>query len=231
MFQSFCSRGYPKLISLMNLKDCCSVSSIILVNTKLNTFSKMSCIISANNCNCEQHRGKAPTHGHGYIDAVVCLSLHRPVLWRHVPRGRRLDMHGSHGHKHWQILREIIRSREKNPRASARKDSIFGEHRLYLANELQQYWFDYFFDSTGDKRLALPSIPATGDTSRREAIKHSHLPRWQREDVWLWNLGIPRGLCSEDHRRRLQAIYGGESACLNFFYYDEFFTSIVFTTN
>ena len=69
----------------------------------------------------------------------------------------------------------------------------------------------------GDKCPALPSITATGDTSRREAIKHSHLPRWQREDVRLWNLGIPRGLCSEDHRRRLQAIYGGESACLIFF--------------
>ena len=63
----------------------------------------------------------------------------------------------------------------------------------------------------GDKRPALPSVTAPGDSPRCQAIEHSHLPRRQRQDVRFWNLGVPRGLCGEDNRRRLQALHGGES--------------------
>ena len=90
-------------------------------------FYQLNFFTQAYHGNSEQHRNEASTNGLGHIDALVRLSLHRPVLRRHVPRGRRLDLYGGHGHKHRHILQEVVRSRQKDSWTSARKDRIFGE--------------------------------------------------------------------------------------------------------
>jgi hypothetical protein len=39
----------------------------------------------------------------GRVDAIFGLPIHGPLLWRHVPRGRRHDLHGGHGHQVGQL--------------------------------------------------------------------------------------------------------------------------------
>ena len=69
-----------------------------------------------------------------------------------------------------------------DPRKYPRKDRIFSKYNQ-LNVTLDGTDFIKFSHFLGDKRLALPSITTASDTSRCEAIEHTHLPRRQREDV------------------------------------------------
>lgn len=77
------------------------------------------------------------------------MSLHGPLLWGHVQRGRRLDLYGGDGHEPGQVLHQGLQKQPNHSRKHPGKNCI-------LSCEC----------------LTLPTLTTESHPQRREAIQH-----------------------------------------------------------